>query len=127
MANRPENVPEGYTFKRCDQYSAEELIECFGTGRMQELAREYISAHPKEVYDTDDEIAIKQMLNPVGCNGDRWTSKHYYNPADARLELHPNDMNRRDPTREINKNYRAIDYRKARWQSEREAEKNEQE
>ena len=127
MANRPESVPEGYTFERCDQYSAEGLIDSFGSGRMQELAREYVAANPKEVYNTDDEIAIRQMLNPVGCMGNGRTTKRYIDPGDSRHEIRINDRNRRDPLKEISRNYRAIAARKEKWQAEQEAEKNEQE
>lgn len=56
------DIPEGYTYTRCDQYSAEEFLEHYTSDRMRELCTEYIRDNPKEVYNTDDEIELHKIL-----------------------------------------------------------------
>lgn len=53
-------APEGYSYQRCDRYTAKEFVDMFrARGRkLLQRALEYVMEHPKDVYDTDDEIAI---------------------------------------------------------------------
>lgn len=56
------DIPEGYTYMRCDQYTAEEFIKNYSNKAAKEIVREYTQEHPKEFYNTDDEIAVHQMM-----------------------------------------------------------------
>ena len=56
-------IPEGYTYTRCDIYSANEFIELFGNVIAQGVAAEYVRNNPKEQYDTDDEIAVYTIID----------------------------------------------------------------
>ena len=77
------NILEGYTYKRCDQYSKEEFINMFQSGDMRRIVIEYVENNPKDVYNTDDEIAVHQIhdglvvksLNDVAH---RNTTKQYH-------------------------------------------------
>ena len=66
------SIPEGYTYSRCDTYTAEELIKACSladefTWRTREWrnphAVAYVKAHPKETYNVDDNIAIMRMTS----------------------------------------------------------------
>jgi len=54
---------EGYTYKRCDLYSADEFIMLFGNALTQSDAAEYVRDNPKELYNTDDEIAVYHIID----------------------------------------------------------------
>lgn len=56
------DIPEGYTYTRCDQYTAEEFVGMFKSKDVHKIAEEYVQEHPKEIYNTDDEIAIHDIL-----------------------------------------------------------------
>lgn len=104
---------EGYTYQRCDRYTVEEFKTIFTQKGCKVPSRnclEYIAQNPKKIYNTDDEIAVIHMTNPVG-RLPRGTTKCYERKDDSRMELRPNDMNRRDPLLEINRRY---DYEKRR-------------
>ena len=61
-------IPEGYTYTRCDKYSAEELIAaCSHTDEFSFCPRKdhrnphavaYVKEHRKKVYTTEDVIEI---------------------------------------------------------------------
>jgi len=55
------DIPEGYTYKRCDQYSKEEFLGMFQSEGMRRIVSEYIKNNPKDTYNTDDEIAVHQI------------------------------------------------------------------
>lgn len=56
------DIPEGYTYVRCDQYKAEDFAKMYRKGYMRDACLEYMKEHPKDIYNTDDEIAIHQIL-----------------------------------------------------------------
>lgn len=59
MSNaKPIDIPEGYTYIRCDRYSPKEFLEKYKDKETEKVCKEYIAEHKKEYYDTDDEIAI---------------------------------------------------------------------
>lgn len=77
------NIPEGYTYKRCDQYSVDEFLGMFKSKDMRRIVEEYIRENPKEVYNTDDEIAVHQIHNGRSANSmhdveHRCTTKRYH-------------------------------------------------
>lgn len=61
-AHRPE-IPEGYSYKRCDVYDAERFVALFRNRKIRKLAEEYVQANPKARYDTDDLIAVSHMMD----------------------------------------------------------------
>jgi len=101
------NIPEGYTYKRCDQYTKEEFLKLYinpGCKNPSKDALKYVTENPKEVYNTDDIIAVHQLKNPVGSL-QGGTTKRYGRLDDARFELRPNDTNRKDPLLEVKRRY----------------------
>lgn len=56
------DIPEGYTYTRCDQYTAEEFAGMFKSKDVHKIAEDYVKEYPKEMYNTDDEIAIHNIL-----------------------------------------------------------------
>jgi len=76
------DIPEGYTYTRCDQYSADEFMAMFKNDSMRRIVWEYIQAHPKDRYNTDDEIAVHQIHDDRTVNSmqdveHRTTTKRY--------------------------------------------------
>lgn len=63
------SIPEGYTYTRCDLYSANEFIELFGNVIAQGVAAEYVRDNPKEQYDTDDEITVYHAIDARSVPG----------------------------------------------------------
>lgn len=57
------SIPEGYTYTRCDLYSAEEFIDLFQNVMTRSVATEYVTVNPKEIYNTDDEIAVYSIVD----------------------------------------------------------------
>ena len=59
---------------RCDRYSRDEFLRMFTNpkGEVSAKALEYVDQHPKDVYDTDDEIAIRSGESVI-----RMRSRHY--------------------------------------------------
>ncbi len=55
------DIPEGYTYTRCDQYSADEFMGMFQSESMRKIVEAYIEDNPKDIYNTDDEIAVHQI------------------------------------------------------------------
>lgn len=57
------SIPEGYTYIRCDQYTPEEFRQMYTNqkGHVSATAKEYMMMHPKDLYNTDDEIAIREL------------------------------------------------------------------
>ena len=43
------NVTEGYTYMRCDLYSADEFIDLFGNALTRATAAEYVRDNPKDL------------------------------------------------------------------------------
>lgn len=79
-------IPEGYTYKRCDQYNKEEFLGMFQSGGMRKIVSEYIRNNPKETYNTDDEIAVRQIHDGMVVNSmndveHRKTTKRYNYPS----------------------------------------------
>lgn len=72
-------IPEGYTYKRCDQYTAEEFIAMYQSKETKERCIQYVKDNPKPVYNTDDEIAIHKLFRDAVVNslGPRKTTKRY--------------------------------------------------
>lgn len=62
VIKEPMPIPEGYTFERCDQYTKEEFLKRFKANCAFEVYKEYVEANPKEYYDTDDEIAVHNII-----------------------------------------------------------------
>ena len=54
-------IPEGYTYTRCDRYTPEEFLEKYGGINLRDICEQYMKDNPKEVYNTDDEIAIHNI------------------------------------------------------------------
>lgn len=79
-------IPEGYTYIRCDQYSAEEFIKRHTdrSGVMTEICHRYVLDNPKPFYNTDDDIALMQLHDEhvVGSmyslTGKRTTKRYHY-------------------------------------------------
>lgn len=63
------SIPEGYTYTRCDIYSANEFIELFGNAAAQIDAIEYVRNNPKDFYNTDDEIAVYHIIDARSVPG----------------------------------------------------------
>lgn len=57
------NIPEGYTYIRCDQYTPEEFKQQYTNdkGHVSLNCIEYMLRNPKNIYNTDDMIAIHNM------------------------------------------------------------------
>ena len=55
-------IPEGYTYTRCDVYTAEEFIAKYTSDKMRKICEEYVRENPKEQYNTDDEIALHRIV-----------------------------------------------------------------
>lgn len=55
-------IPEGYTYKRCDIYTPDEFLSMYDKRQQRDICESYIKDHPKEYYNTDDEIAIHQII-----------------------------------------------------------------
>lgn len=57
------SIPEGYTYKRCDQYTPEEFLERYtdDNGKVSQYYLEYVAANPKDVYTAKDVIEIREM------------------------------------------------------------------
>jgi hypothetical protein len=64
------SIPPGYTYKRCDTYTAEELIVSCSTderggfakrGWRNPYAVEYVRRNPKAKYTLEDKMAIWEM------------------------------------------------------------------
>lgn len=62
------NIPEGYTYTRCDQYTADEFLGMFQSDSMRRIVGDYIQTHPKDRYNTDDEIAVHQIHDGLVAN-----------------------------------------------------------
>lgn len=80
------SIPEGYTYKRCDQYSADEFLGMFQSNCMREIVVAYIKDNPKDIYNTDDEIAVHQIHDGLVVNSmkdveHRVTTKRYHYPS----------------------------------------------
>lgn len=76
------DIPEGYKYIRCDQYSPEAFLELYRSKEMRKVCQEYIQAHPKEIYTTDDQIAIHGLVRDRRANSlqlgfGRTTTKRY--------------------------------------------------
>ena len=79
-------IPEGYTYIRCDQYSADEFLAMFQSIGMREIVAAYIKDNPKDIYNTDDEIAVHQIHDGLVVNSmynveHRDTTKRYHYPS----------------------------------------------
>lgn len=79
-------IPEGYTYKRCDQYNKEEFLGMFQSEGMRRIVSEYIRNNPKDTYNTDDEIAVHQIHDGIVVNSmndveHRKTTKRYHYPS----------------------------------------------
>lgn len=62
------NVPEGYTYKRCDRYTPEEFLAMYKSRDMKRVCREYIQENPKDIYTTDDQIALHERVRDRQAN-----------------------------------------------------------
>lgn len=62
------SIPPGFTYTRCDTYTAEQLLTAATPGgmgrgdkrRVNLNAVEYIAAHPKEIYTSEDLFRIRE-------------------------------------------------------------------
>lgn len=77
------NIPEGYTYRRCDQYSADEFLGMFQSDGMREIVAAYIKDNPKDIYNTDDEITVHHIHDGLVVNSlndivHRNTTKQYH-------------------------------------------------
>ena len=77
-------IPEGYKYTRCDQYSPDEFLELYKSKEMKKVCKEYIEEHPKDIYTTDDQIAIHGLVRDRRANSlqlgfGRKTTKRYKN------------------------------------------------
>ena len=54
------NIPEGYTYTRCDRYTPEQFADMYRNdrGKVSKKCQEYMANNPKRTYNTDDVIAI---------------------------------------------------------------------
>ena len=81
--DRPGSVPEGYTYMRCDLYSADDFVELFQNALARGIAKEYVRDNPKEQYNTDDEITVYGIIDDKRVPGllhgqHRHTTKRTY-------------------------------------------------
>lgn len=77
------SIPEGYTYTRCDLYSADEFVAMFQNVITRGIAIEYVRNNPKEKYNTDDEIAVYNIMDERRVPGlihgqNRKTTKRTY-------------------------------------------------
>ena len=77
------SIPDGYTYTRCDRYSADEFVEQFESVLGKSVAAEYIQDNPKEEYSTDDQIAVMHIIDARRVPGlihgqNRHTTKRTY-------------------------------------------------
>ena len=75
------NIPEGYTYQRCDQYTKEEFLKMFtrpGCKNPSDGVLKYVEDHPKKFYNTDDTIEIHHLSNPVNSLPGGTTKKYWY-------------------------------------------------
>ena len=72
------DIPDGYSYIRCDRYKPEDFTKMYREGYMRDVCEEYVRKHPKEWYDTNDEIAIHTILESRRVNRLlRHTTKRY--------------------------------------------------
>jgi len=76
-------IPEGYTYKRCDLYSKDEFLDMYTSNDMRRIVTEYIKDNPKDIYNTDDEIAVHHIHDGLVVNSlndvvHRNTTKQYH-------------------------------------------------
>jgi len=77
-------IPEGYTYKRCDEYSKDEFLGMYKSKDMHRIVEDYVKSHPKDIYNTDDEIAVHQIHNDRSVNSmydvehKRTTKRYHY-------------------------------------------------
>lgn len=59
----PIPVPEDYTFTRCDKFTREEFINMYKDEMCHAIldCLDYLEKHPKDIYDTDDILAIREI------------------------------------------------------------------
>lgn len=60
----------GFKLIRCDRYTPQEFAKMFtfeGSNEPSYNCQEYMRAHPKKIYNTDDEIEVLHMKALVGC------------------------------------------------------------
>ena len=79
----PKDIPEGYSFERCDIYTPEEFLAGYTSDKMREICEEYMRENPKDQYDTDDQIAIHRIVAERSVPGllhgqNRYTTKRVY-------------------------------------------------
>jgi len=55
------DIPEGYTYVRCDQHSGKEFLKMCTKKGHKDVCEEYMKVNPKDIYNTDDEIAVHQL------------------------------------------------------------------
>ncbi len=63
------NIPEGWTYTRCDRYTKEEFKARYRQHLRVDIIEKYIEDNPKEYYDTDDEIAVHYILQERSVPG----------------------------------------------------------
>ena len=78
------DIPEGYSYTRCDQYTPEQFSERFtdNNGKVCLDCRQYMTEYNKSIYNTDDEIAVIHMgverdVNSMYTLTGRNTTKRY--------------------------------------------------
>lgn len=78
------DIPEGYTYQRCDQYTAEEFIAMYQSKDSKERCIQYVKDNPKPFYNTDDEIEMHKPCRDAVVNGlgHRKTTKRYKRSQD---------------------------------------------
>ena len=82
-------IPEGYTYVRCDQYTPEEFIRMYTNdkGEISEYCLEYMRDNPKDIYNTDDQIAIRMNARErdvgsiIAFTGKNTTKRYHYDQA----------------------------------------------
>jgi hypothetical protein len=69
-------IPAGYTYTRCDIYTAHEFAEMFA--RIPEIVNAYIAENPKEIYNTDDQIAVRHKADEHFIGNGNNSARHGY-------------------------------------------------
>lgn len=63
-------IPEGYTYRRTDRFTAEEFVQELKAGQ-REAARAWTRAHPKEIYTLADVMQFHNDAPTAGRKGRR--------------------------------------------------------
>lgn len=65
-------IPDGYSYRRCDRFTRDEFLEMFpgeSPWSLRKEALKYVDEHPKDVYTTDDEVAVRSGRSTIRVHG----------------------------------------------------------